>query len=256
MRAMERPFVLAQLSDPHIGATWAGGDPVAAFAGAVECVRALEPQPDAVLVSGDLADNATDFEYEQVRELLAPLRAPLFVLAGNHDSRAALRRHFGIDGTADHTLQYSVDLGPMRLVVLDTTRPGEDVGSLSPDELEWLDRELTDAPQAPTLVAMHHPPLATGVPAWDEQSLPVPDRQALGDVIARHPQVQRVVAGHLHRSITGDLAGRPVMTASSTYVQARLRFGATELELADEPAGFVLHAVVGGRLVSHVQPVR
>jgi hypothetical protein len=91
---MSGPFLLAQLSDPHIGAHWGDGDPVAGFAAAVETVLAMPLQPDAVLVSGDLADNATDAEYEQARELLALLEAPLYVLPGNHDDRRALRRHF------------------------------------------------------------------------------------------------------------------------------------------------------------------
>jgi 3',5'-cyclic AMP phosphodiesterase CpdA len=62
---MKRPFLLVQLSDPHVGADWGGGDSVARLAAAVETVRALEPNPAAVLVSGDLADHAVDIEYEQ-----------------------------------------------------------------------------------------------------------------------------------------------------------------------------------------------
>jgi 3',5'-cyclic AMP phosphodiesterase CpdA len=62
----------------------------------VKSVQATLPQPDAVLVSGDLADHATDAEYECVRELLASLRAPVYVVAGNHDDRRALNRHFGV----------------------------------------------------------------------------------------------------------------------------------------------------------------
>jgi hypothetical protein len=46
-----------------------------------------------------------------------------------------------------------------------------------------------------------------------------------------------------------------VLTIPSTYVQGRLNFGATELELAEEPAGFAVHAVLDGEVVSHVQPV-
>jgi 3',5'-cyclic-AMP phosphodiesterase len=248
------PFLLAQLSDPHIGAGWADGDPVARLAAAVESVRAVR-QPDAVLVSGDLADSGADGEYEQVRELLAPLQAPVYVLPGNHDERDGLHRHFGVPGADGELVQYSVDLGPVRLVVLDTTRPGEDAGDLGAERLEWLDAELAAAPELPTLVAMHHPPVLTGIPAWDELGLPLADRRALGDVIERHGQVRRLVGGHVHRAITGDLAGRPVLTVPSTYVQGRLNFAAQQIELADEPAGFALHAVVDGEVVSHVQPV-
>jgi 3',5'-cyclic AMP phosphodiesterase CpdA len=254
--AISRPsFLLAQLSDPHIGATWAGSESVARFAAAIDSVRAIRPQPDAVLVSGDLADHATDEEYEQVRELLEPLQAPLYVLPGNHDDRDALRRHFGVPGEAGEPVRYSVDLGPLRLVVLDTTRPGEDPGTLDVEQLDWLDSELAAAPEMLTLLAMHHPPLLTGIPLWDELGLPHTDRRALGDVIERYRQVRQLVAGHFHRTMTGELAGRSVLTVPSTYVQARLDFTLQELALAAEPAGFAVHAVVDSELISHVQPV-
>jgi len=250
-----QPFFLVQLSDFHIGADWADGDPVAKLTAAVESVKALRPQPDAVLVSGDLADNATDAEYEQVRELLSPLSGPLYVLPGNHDDRRSLHRHFGVPGADGEPVQYSADLGHLRLIAIDTTRPGEDPGALDAARLRWLDEELATAPKTPTLLAMHHPPFLTGVRAWDELGLPDADRQALGDVVARHAQVRRIVAGHVHHTIIGELAGRAVLTVPSTYVQLRLDFRSQELELADEPAGFAVHAVLDGELVSHVQPV-
>ncbi|MFL5959981.1 MAG: metallophosphoesterase [Gaiellaceae bacterium] len=250
---MSRPFLLAQLSDPHIGAEWAGGDPVAGLAAAVEAVAAL--RPDAVLVSGDLADHAADREYELVRELLAPLRMPLHVLPGNHDDRRLLHRHFGVPGGSGEPVRYSVELGPLRLVVLDTTRPGEDPGALDTARLGWLDAELEKGPHLPTLLAMHHPPLATGVPAWDDFGLPAADRLALRDVVERHPQVRLLVAAHVHRVITGELAGRPVLTAPSTYVQAEPNFDSGAIEWAHEPVGFALHVVLDGELTSHIQLV-
>jgi 3',5'-cyclic AMP phosphodiesterase CpdA len=252
---MSRPFLLAHLSDPHIGADWTAADPAARLAAAVAAVRA-QWQPDAVLVSGDLTDHATDAEYDRARDLLERLRAPLYVLPGNHDDRATIRRHFDVPGgEGGEPVQYAVDLGPLRLVVLDTTRPGEDPGALDAERLGWLDAELSATPEQPTLLAMHHPPVITGVPAWDEIGLPAADQRALGDVVRRHPQVRRIVAGHVHHAMTGDLAGRPVLTIPSTYVQVRLSFGSTEIELCDEPAGFALHAARDGELISHSQPV-
>ena len=252
---MPRPFLLAQLSDPHIGGEWFDDQSVARLAAAVESVRAVRPQPDAVLVSGDLADHATDEEYEQLRELLAPLQAPLYVLPGNHDDRRALHRHFGVPGGDGEPVCYSVDLGPLRLVVLDTTRPGEDSGALEGDQLDWLDAELAAAPEQLTLIAMHHPPLVVGVPACDEIGLAASDRRALGDVIERHGQVRRLACGHFHSTMTGELAGRSVLVVPSTYVQTRLDFYAREMELTSEHAGFALHAVVDGELISHVKAV-
>ena len=252
---MAPPFFLVQLSDFHIGADWLDVDPVARLAATIDSVRALRFQPDGVLVTGDIAHHASDAEYEQVLELLAPLRVPLYVLPGNHDDRSSLHRHFGVPGADGEPVQYSADLEHLRLIAIDTTRPGEDPGALDAARLGWLDEELATAPKTPTLLAMHHPPFLTGVRAWDELGLPDADRQALGDVVARHAQVRTIVAGHVHRTIIGDLAGRAVLTVPSTYVQLRLDFRSQELELADEPAGFAVHTVLDGELVSHVQPV-
>src|SRR4029453_4822946 len=112
---MSPPFVLVQLSDPHIGAEGAANDPAAGLEAAIDAVGALGAGPDAVIVSGDLADHAADEEYEQGRALLERLDAPSYVLPGNHDDRDALHRHFGVPGVGGEPVQYAVDLGPLRL---------------------------------------------------------------------------------------------------------------------------------------------
>jgi 3',5'-cyclic-AMP phosphodiesterase len=218
-------------------------------------VHALRPRPDAVLLSGDLTEHAADAEYDQVRELLASIDAPLHVLPGNHDDRAVLRRHFDLPGVDGEPVQYAADLGPLRLVVIDTTRPGEDPGALDEERLAWLDAELAASPELPTLLAMHHPPLATGIPPLDAIALPAEDRRALAAVVGRHPQVRRLVGGHMHRAITADLAGRAVLAVPSTYMQARLDLLSDQLELVPEPAGFAVHVLLDGQLISHVQRV-
>jgi Icc protein len=253
--AMNNPFLLAQLTDPHIGATWGPGDPVGGLRAVIASILRLRPGVDAVLISGDLADHASDSEYEQLAALVADLEVPVYVLAGNHDDRDALRRHFDLTGELGTPLQYAVDLGSMRLIALDTTRPGHDGGELNQERLAWLDAELAAVPDKPTLLAMHHPPLATGIPAFDEIGLPVADQRALGEVVQRHPQALRLIAGHVHRTIVGALAGRPVLSLASTFAQARLSIGAERFEFVAEPAGFAVHALLDGELSSHVQPV-
>jgi Icc protein len=218
-------------------------------------VRALALDVDAVLVSGDLTEHGADAEYERVRELLAPLDAPLHVLAGNHDDRAALRRHFGLPGSGAEPVQYAADLGPLRLVVLDSTVPGEDRGELDPGRLAWLDAELAAGAGTPTVIALHHPPLAIGIAALDRFALDAASRSALAEVVGRHAHVRRLVAGHVHRAVTGELAGRVVVAAPSTYVQARLDFRSQTLELVAEPPAFAVHALLDGALASHIQPV-
>ena len=250
---MARPFLLAQLSDPHIGADWEGADPRPALAAAVDAVLALRPRPHAALVSGDLVEHGSDAEYEVARGLLERLGVPLYVLPGNHDRRDGLRRHFGVPGVGGEPVQYAADLGPLRLVALDTTRPGADDGELDANRLAWLDAELVRAPDVPTLLAMHHPPVITGIPGLDAIGLPAPDRAALAAVVARHPQVRRITAGHVHRVLTAELAGRPVLTMPSTYLQTRLELVSDMAGLTHDPPGFALHVVAGAEIVSHVQ---
>jgi 3',5'-cyclic AMP phosphodiesterase CpdA len=253
---MTRPVLLVQLSDPHIGGTWAPADPVAGLAAAVESVRELPARPEAVLITGDLAEHATPAEYELVRELVEGIGAPVYALPGNHDDRSTLRKTFGLPGDGDAPVQYAVDVGPLRMVVVDTNRPGEDRGELDQHRLGWLDAILGAEADRPTLVAMHHPPLVTGSAAWDAIGLPAADRRALGEILERHPQVRCLVAGHVHRPIVGELAGRVVLTAPSTYVQAKLDLGADRIAFGDEPTGYALHALVDGQIASYLQPVQ
>jgi 3',5'-cyclic AMP phosphodiesterase CpdA len=224
---------------------------------AVDAVRELRPGPDAVLVTGDLAEHGADAEYAAVRELLAPLAGvPLLVLPGNHDDRAALRRHFDVPGAGAEPVQYAVTSGPLRVVVLDSTIPGEDAGRLDAPRLAWLDAVLAEEPGTPTLLALHHPPLRTGSVVWDALRNPDADRHALAEVLARHPQVRRIAGGHVHRPVVAELAGRPVVSAPSTYLQARFDLDAHELDVVADPPGFAVHLLLeDGELVTHLHPL-
>jgi Icc protein len=229
--------MLVQLSDPHLGSDGSAEG----LAAAVAAVRALPHRPDAVLVSGDVAEHGAEEEYALARELLAPLEVPVHLIAGNHDRFA--------ERTA-----YAVRCGALRLVACDTSIPGRDEGSLDVAGLEAL---LAENPQAPTIVAMHHPPVPIGIPFADRIGLPAADRAALAALLRRSPQVRRVVSGHVHRVVLAQLGGVPVVTCTSTStpLQAVLELGATTLAVTREPPSFVVHALVDGEINTQVQPV-
>jgi Icc protein len=230
-------------------------------------VLALRPRPDAVLVSGDLADTAAAEEYRIVRELLAPLPMPVHVLGGNHDDRDALREWFPVAGEergadaaalpgaagaaapAGAEYRYASEAGGVRLVVCDSTVPGRPEGRL---DLEWLEAQL-DAPAV--VVAMHHPPFAVGMPALDEIALGAEHTAALAALLERSPQVLRVICGHTHRAAFTTLGGCGVFTCPGVHLTARLEIGAPDYTMAAEPPAFALHVMVDGTVTSHVQPI-
>jgi 3',5'-cyclic-AMP phosphodiesterase len=231
-------YAVAQISDLHVvpAGRWLNGDiDTAAFArAAVDHLNHFAPQPDAVLATGDLVDGGQSVDYENLRDLMAPLRAPLWLLPGNHDDRRVLRSVFpgrpelGGDGP----VQFVID-GPLRVVALDSSRAGDAGGSLDAAQLAWLDATLAAAPSTPTIVALHHPPFATGISHMDAMGLDADAAAGLGAVVERHPQVERVQAGHLHRSILRRWRGTIAATAPSVA-------HAVALDLNDEPAAWVL----------------
>jgi hypothetical protein len=106
------------------------------------------------------------------------------------------------------------------------------------------------------VIALHHPPLRTEIPTFERIGLAPESRAALAEVVGRHPQVVRLLAGHVHRTIVGELAGRAVLTVPSTYLQAALDFEAPKLEMRADPPGFALHTLRDGELSSHLQTFR
>jgi 3',5'-cyclic AMP phosphodiesterase CpdA len=207
-----------------------------------------------VLGTGDLVDGGTPAEYARLRHLLSPLPMPVYLIPGNHDDRDALRHAF-----ADYPLmpregfiQYVVDDGSLRLIAVDTLLPGKGGGRVDAERLGWLDARLAEAPTKPTMIFMHHPPFKTAIDFMDGIGLEGAD--AMADVVRRHPQVERVVCGHLHRSIQSRWAGTLAMTAPGTAHQVCLDLRKnTGLSLSMEPPGYALHLWRDGiGLVSHV----
>lgn len=251
---MAKPTLLAQISDLHLGANENGVDPAPHLEAVVAAIRSLPNEVDAVLVSGDLTHDGGQAEFQLARELLERLEAPLHILPGNHDDRALLRAAFDLSGEGGEPVNYAVEVGELRLVVFDSNVPGQDPGRYDPQQLHWLDSALRAQPQRPTLLAMHHPPLATGVREWDGINLEPGQREALAEVVARHPQLRAIVGGHLHRIAASALAGCPVISVPSTYLQARPDFGTEGVSFVPVP-GFAIHALLDGELSSQIEPV-
>jgi len=193
-------MLIAQITDLHIrpGELLAYGrvDTAGCLQRAVAALLALDPLPDVVLATGDLVDGGEAEEYARLRQLLAPIERPLFVVPGNHDARRPLFEAFGKAGflPADgRFLHYAVEDWPVRLIGLDTIIPGEPGGRLCAERLGWLDDRLAEQPERPTLLFMHHPPIRTGIGHMDTMGLADADRFAAERLF---PAFERAGIGH------------------------------------------------------------
>jgi 3',5'-cyclic AMP phosphodiesterase CpdA len=251
-------MLIAQISDTHIKTdgrlAYGVVDTAAMLQQCVHHLMNVGPRPDVVLVTGDLVDFGKPAEYELLKRLLAPIDVPLFMLMGNHDERSALRQAFSGPGfehldAPGEFVQYAVDLGGLRLVALDTVVAGQGGGRMCEARLTWLEQQLGQD-SAPTIVAMHHPPFETGIAHMDIQGLD--GREAFTEVIARHPHVERVLCGHLHRSIQCRVAHTVAQTCPGPAHQVALDLRADGPDcFIMEPPGYLLHWWNGRTLVTH-----
>jgi 3',5'-cyclic AMP phosphodiesterase CpdA len=254
-------MLLCQISDLHIKAerklAYGRVDTAGMLERCVAAILRLSPAPDAVLITGDLVDRGSDAEYELLAQLIAPLSTqghlPVYLIAGNHDERDALRRNFPAHSYLRQWapfVQYAIDSHALRIVALDTVIPGQGGGLVCAERLDWLDRTLSQAPEQPTVIIMHHPPFVTGIGHMDRVGLDNSD--ALEAVVRRHPQVERVLCGHLHRSIQARFGGTVASTCPSTAHQVALDLGQPSPDnFVMEPPGYQLHFWNGKQLVTH-----
>jgi Icc protein len=259
-----KPVLIAQISDLHIKApgmlAYGRVDTASALQRCVAALNAFTPEPDLVVISGDLADTPTAEEYDHLKHLLAQLKPPFVGIPGNHDSRDLMRAAFAKASYAFSSgpLNQRVEVDGLDLVLLDSSVSGRPHGELDAPTLQWLERTLASSPDRPALLFLHHPPFMTGIGHMDRQFLF--NAGELAAVVKRHPRTQLIATGHVHRAILTMFAGVP-----STICPAPNH--AVDLDLTElreplfkiEPPAFHLHAWFPGEgfgsVVTHQVPI-
>ncbi len=239
-------MLIAQLTDTHVTRAGGGrrfmGDTLAHVAHAVDWIAALDPAPDAVVVTGDLGDRGEAVEYERLAGVLARLRQPYYVMRGNHDRAGPLRTAFAgrVALPAEGRLNYVADDHPVRIVALDSAEAGRAGGVADDATLAWLERTLSvDA--RPTVLCLHHPPFRTGMHYMD--AFGFTGLRRLRALIARNEHVRLVLSGHVHRAFRTTLARATLWTSVSTAPQIVPEIFERHLfRLRFEPPGLSLHA--------------
>jgi 3',5'-cyclic AMP phosphodiesterase CpdA len=252
--------VIAHVSDTHLLAgdarQYGAIDTVTRFRSALERLTRIDPPPQAVVVTGDLADLGEPEAYRQLRELVEPcaegIGAQIVWCMGNHDERPAYSRElFGEESDAPQDRVY--DVNGLRIVSLDTSVPGWHHGELTDEQLAWLNDVLATPAEHGTILALHHPPIPSPlVPAAEIIELLDTDRLA---AVLRGSDVRAILGGHYHFTSHSTFAGIPVSVAAATCYTVDTAPLDRLISAVDGHQAFNVVHVYDDRVVHSVVPV-
>ncbi len=213
-------------------------------------------RPDAMVITGDIADRGEADAYRRVRgmveESATRLGTRVIWVMGNHDARAAFRTELLGEEPSDAPVDGVFDANGLRIIALDTSVPGYHHGELSADQLAWLADVLKEPAAHGSLLALHHPPLPTPLPLMD--ILELKEQQNLASVIAGS-DIRAILGGHLHYSTNGLFAGIPVSVAAATCYTMDLSAPVRKLTGMDGGQSIHLVHVYDTQVVHSVVPI-
>jgi 3',5'-cyclic-AMP phosphodiesterase len=220
-------------------------------------IKALDPPPIGLLATGDLVDRGDQASYRRLLNALGGCEFPIWACPGNHDNRANFKEAFPELPSPGGFVQYAVNLAGLRLVVIDTLEEGRHGGGFCDTRAAWLKACLAEQPDAPTLIAMHHPPVDTGI-EWMTTHDEEPWVARFRNAISGARNIVGVVAGHIHRPVTAGWANTTVRVCPSTAPQVALDLAPIDSDQPDgrpmivaDPPGFALHHWNGQYLSTH-----
>jgi 3',5'-cyclic-AMP phosphodiesterase len=210
-------MIIAQVSDTHLALDKPDAErSVRDFASTIADINALDPPADVIVHTGDIVHNGRQDEYAQARALLAKARAPVYVLPGNKDDRANLRAAFSTRGyltPVSEFIDYAIEDFPIRLIALDTLKPGGNRGEFRPEQARRLIELIGAESHKPIAVFTHHPPFEVTV-GPDRFHFERPESMArLREALQHCERIIAVFSGHVHRAATGQIGRIPASVA-------------------------------------------
>lgn len=202
-----------EVDDPHLHS-----DTEATMAAVIEQIKRIDPRPDFVVASGDLANAGDAASYRKLAQALSALDLPIVYAIGNHDTRegfyeGALGMGPGVSTPYDHDQV----IAGVHIIVLDSTVPGAIGGALEAAQFDWLAARLADHAALPKLIVVHHPPMLGDAPDEDFwRGIRFEDSRRLGEMLRGH-DVRGILSGHIHHDRFSVWHGIPVIVGMGQH---------------------------------------
>ncbi len=236
MHSSNGPFFV-QISDLHIREDLNfkfsnGVSPWENLRQVVHHLKTLNPAPDFLVVTGDLADDQEQTVYAPIAGLLTELPFPIYWLGGNHDDpdyMEAQATKLGIQPEKTFVIKQT------RFVLLNSVEPyhKESYGVLSESELDFLSNTLANSTAQYCIIFLHHPPVPTGSAWMDKMCLL--NAEALLKIIHQHNTVKAVLFGHIHSEL--DLTENSVRFLATPATSRQFKI-AEEFAFDELPLGY------------------
>ena len=257
-------MLIAQMTDLHIG--FAPDEKPeelnrVRFRATLDRILEGPNRPDMMVLTGDITDRGDIDSFEKTAALLAGCPFPIWPMVGNHDTREALVHAFPQVRPEGGFLHYAIEQDGLRVLLLDTLEPGRHGGAFCETRQAWLEARLREAPDTPTLIFMHHPPVVSGIDWMD----PAPGEgwvRRFGAAVEGQRQIRAIHCGHLHRPLATKFRDIPLHVTPSVAPLVALDLRAIDPNAPDgrdlittEPPTYALHRWDGEHLVTHYERV-
>lgn len=217
----EGPINLVQITDIHLyandGGTLLHMDTRNSLDHVIELVKRQESDIDLVLVTGDIAQEASEGAYRKFLKLISGFDAPIRWIPGNHDDPDIMQRVAA--GTA--ACEKTIKINNWLILMLDTSILGQIQGRLSDAELDFLRISLREAAGDSTiehcLVCIHHNPVP-GAAGW-MQGVGLHNADDFFEILETSEEANTLLYGHIHQDLDFVHRGIRCLCSPSTCIQ-------------------------------------
>ncbi|MEB3755029.1 metallophosphoesterase [Acinetobacter sp. MD2(2019)] len=247
---LEPEYTIIQISDTHLmehpEQAFVGMNPEQTFHGLIQHIVATHPKIDAILHTGDVAQEATTATYQRYLDYMHSLNIPFFQVAGNHDDLQIFPYH------QTSRISY-IELGNWVVILITSAVTGHTDGYIDEQQLAQLTEWLDQFKERDIILACHHNPIQMASFWLDQHRLKNP--QQLLEIVLRYPQVKAIIHGHVHQDFSQVIEHLQILAVPSTSVQFKPLSQDFALDLEAAPGYRCLTLGKDGHLASQIYRV-